>query len=69
VKISRFNKAIISGVSTVVNVLVAVAADDVVDMNEGTHIVTTVVTVALGIYAVWKVRNSKEVTDGMDSRP
>lgn len=58
-KLTEFNKAIISGLATLLNVFVAVAADDVVDMTEKQHVVTTLVTVALGIYAVWRVPNAK----------
>lgn len=68
-KITRFNKAILSGVSTLANVLVAVAADDVVDMSEKQHVITTLVTVVFGVYVVWRVPNTEGSTNDVDSRP
>lgn len=62
-RITRFNKAVVSGVATLVNLLVATMADNAVDMTEKQHFITTIITVAVGVYAVWRVPNAKDTPD------
>lgn len=53
------NKAIVTGIVLILNVFLAAFGDNVLDMNEKQQIGTTVMTVILGVYAVWRVPNKK----------
>lgn len=65
-KITRFNKAIVTGIALILNTVVVAMGDDVVDMTERQHVITTVVTVVLSIAAVWRVPNTEEADKGTD---
>lgn len=54
----RIAKAIAAATGTVVTALTAAFADDVLSVDETGQIVATVVTAALTVYAVYKVRNA-----------
>lgn len=56
-------KAIVAGIAIIVNVLNAAFSDNVFDMTEKQQIVSTVITVAIGIYYVWRVPNAKDTND------
>lgn len=58
-RITPFNKAIVSGIALIADTLVVGLGDNVLNMTEKQHNVTTVITVVLGIYSVWKVPNAK----------
>lgn len=60
VKITRFNKAIVSGVAMLLDAFVASMGDNVLDMNEKQHLITTLFTVGLGVWAVWRTPNAKD---------
>lgn len=53
----RFAKALVAAVGSVVTVLSAALADDVLDVSETGTIVATAVTAALTVYGVWRVPN------------
>lgn len=66
-KITRFNKAIVTGIALILNTVVVSMGDNVVDMTERQHVITTVVTVVLSIAAVWRIPNAKEADESTDA--
>lgn len=56
-RIGRVAKAVVAGVGTVVTVLTAAFADDVVSLDETATLVATLVTAAATVYGVYKVEN------------
>lgn len=52
------NKAIVAGLGMIFSVLTATYADNMMDMNEEQHLVTTVVSVIVSVYTVWRVPNA-----------
>lgn len=57
---TKFNKAIVSGIALILNTVVASMSDDTIDMTDKQHIITTVLTVALGVFVVWRTPNAKD---------
>lgn len=57
-------KSIVAGIALVLNVFVAAQADNVLDMSEKEHILTTTLSVILGVYAVWRVPNADRSDSG-----
>lgn len=55
-------KAVVAAVGLVVNALSAAFADDVLNGSEIGGIVSTVVTSALAVYAVWRIPNKPAET-------
>jgi hypothetical protein len=51
-------KALVAAIGTVLTVLVAALADDLVDASETATIISTVVVAALTVYGVWRVPNT-----------
>lgn len=56
----EYRKAILAGLALVIETLTASYADDVLDMNETTHVLTNVLVLILGVYSVWKVKNEQK---------
>lgn len=56
----RIAKAVAAAVGSVVTVLTAALADDVLSMSETGTVVATCVTAALTVYAVFQVKNRPE---------
>lgn len=54
----RIAKTVVAALGTVVTVLTGALADDVLDMSETGTLVSTIVTAALTVYAVYKVPNA-----------
>lgn len=61
-RVTRFNKAIVAGLALILDTLNAAMGDSVFDMNEKQHLVTTIISIGLGVWAVWRVPNAKTNT-------
>jgi len=56
-------KAVAAAVGTVATAVSAALADDLFGVDEIGHVVATVITAALAVYAVWRVPNIDPVPD------
>lgn len=56
----KIAKAVAAAVGTIVTVLTAALADDVLDISETSALVSAVVTGALTVYAVYRVPNDPQ---------
>jgi hypothetical protein len=54
----KYAKALAAGIGSVLTVLTAALADDVLSMDETGTLVSTLVTAALTVYAVFKTSNA-----------
>lgn len=54
---TKVNKAIVSGLAMLLDAAVVAMADDIIDMSEKQHFITSLITIAVGVYAVWRTPN------------
>jgi hypothetical protein len=55
-------KAVVAGIGLIVTALTAAFADDIFDLSEMVEFAVVVGEVAVGTWAVWKVRNVPPTT-------
>lgn len=55
----RTAKAVVAALGTVVTVLTAALADDVVNAGETGTLIATLIEAAATVYAVWRVPNAR----------